>query len=175
MTPSTQKKMEVKRIEHSLYAEIVGNITTRNSERKDTRRQNNPIVLAGHICVQDIELKVMVGQPDLFVCFCFYLLLLFFFLHLFYFDLLLFIYELSIVMTNLVLEIITDNHIFILLLPQDGHGCQIFYPTEMLQYYFGIFQRILKWQPKKCFNNHDNYVLRLLIQKKWDILQIPLQ
>jgi hypothetical protein len=75
--PLLQKTLEVKRIEHSFYAEIVGNITTRNSERKDTRRQNNPIVLAGHICVQDIELKVMVGQPDLFVCLCFYLLLFF--------------------------------------------------------------------------------------------------
>ena len=95
-------------------------------------------------------------------------------LHLFYFDLLLFIYELSIVMTYPVLEIITDNHIFILLLPQDGPGCQIFYPTEMLQYYFWIVQRILKWQPKKCFNNQGNYVLRLLVQKKWDIMQIPL-
>jgi len=80
--------------------EIVGDITTQNSERKDTRRQKKTILSAGHISVQDIELKVMVGQSGLFVCFCFYLLLFSSSLHLFYFDLFLFIYELSIVMTN---------------------------------------------------------------------------
>jgi len=58
---------------------LFADITTRNSERKDTRRQKNPILSAGHICVQDIELKVMVGQPGLFIGSCFYLLLCFFF------------------------------------------------------------------------------------------------
>ena len=35
MNPPT-KQMEVKRTEHCVYAEIVTNITARNSEHKDT-------------------------------------------------------------------------------------------------------------------------------------------
>ena len=67
MSISTKKRKQNGN-DHSFYAEIVADITRPNLERKDTRRQNNPVFSAGQICVQYIRLKVKVGEPGRFVC-----------------------------------------------------------------------------------------------------------
>ena len=41
-------------------------------------------------------------------------------------------------------------------------GCYVNWPDWNVTIIFRFFQRILKWQPERCFNANGKYVLRLL-------------